>query len=231
MLFKSIFELMPASGTVQMALTVKDGRMTVGLVPMFDGDDSPMVPLSMTGTPEEIDEKFVAAIREFTPAVQVVSENFEQARIAAEAKAAELKAKAEKSAKAASAAKGGSKPGANDIDARKDAPLDESHAAILATVPVTDTNFASALKAASQASLDAALNDPRLTTVGGLQAVAKELAKFRDETADKLLIPVLIAKVRAAENGVREALGKALEKASGKTLEEFGLAPKQLTLV
>lgn len=230
MLFQALSELMPATGTIQMAMTVKDGQMTVSLVPCFEGDGSPLVPLSMTGAPEEIDERFIEAVRDFTPSVQGVSDNLEQARIAAEAKAAEAKAKTEK-AKPAAKKKTKAEAEAEEMEKRKTAPLDEKQVESLVSLPSSDGNFTTTLKGASPATLAAALKDEKLVGLTALKVIATELAKFRDENADQLLSAILPPKVRAAENGVREKLGKALEKASGKSLEEWGLAPQQLNLM
>jgi PRTRC genetic system protein E len=232
--FEELAKLIPSGGTVQMALTRKGDTLTVALVPHFQGEDASLSPLSITDTIENLDERFVECVREFAPSVQVVGDTLEQAKVAAEARKAEIAAKAEG---AKSKAKGKSKkasvkddtPAEDPQEARKNGPLDESDRDTLASVPASDSNFAPALKRASKATLEAALEQK--ITLSNLKRVAIELAKLTDRKSVDIQVETLTAKYKEADNGTKERLGKALEAVSGKTLADLGLAPKQVSML
>lgn len=67
-LFKTLSEVLGNGCTVTITIAQKDGIMTVGVLPgndlVKDAAKNKLVPLNVTGTPEELDEGFVSAIAE-----------------------------------------------------------------------------------------------------------------------------------------------------------------------
>lgn len=104
-LFKTLSEVLGNGCTATITIAQKDGIMTVGVLPgnnlVKDGAKNKIVPLNVSGTPEELDEGFVKAIAEpvrKTAGLLVDMASYEQA--AEEAKA---KSKMEEEKKAAEA--------------------------------------------------------------------------------------------------------------------------------
>lgn len=102
-LFKTLSEVLGNGCTATITIAQKDGIMTVGVLPgnnlVKDGAKNKIVPLNVSGTPEELDEGFVDAIAEpvrKTAGLLVDMASYEQA--AEEAKA---KSKMEEEKKAA----------------------------------------------------------------------------------------------------------------------------------
>lgn len=67
-LFKTLSEVLGDGCTATLTIAQKDGIMTVGVLPgnnlVKDGAKNKIVPLNVSGTPEELDEGFVEAIAE-----------------------------------------------------------------------------------------------------------------------------------------------------------------------
>lgn len=91
-LFKTLSEVLGDGCTATITIAQKDGVMTVGVLPgnnlVKDSAKNKIVPLNLTGTPEELDEGFVNAISEpirMTSGLLVDMATFEKA--AEEAKA------------------------------------------------------------------------------------------------------------------------------------------------
>lgn len=67
-LFKTLSEVLGSGCTATITIAHKDGIMTVGVLPgnnlVKDCAKNKIVPLNLSGTPEELDEGFVAAIAE-----------------------------------------------------------------------------------------------------------------------------------------------------------------------
>lgn len=67
-LFKTLSEVLGNGCTATITIAQKDGIMTVGVLPgnnlVKDGAKNKIVPLNVSGTPEELDEGFVDAIAE-----------------------------------------------------------------------------------------------------------------------------------------------------------------------
>lgn len=67
-LFKTLSEVLGHGCTATITIAQKDGVMTVGVLPgnnlVKDSAKNKIVPLNLTGTPEELDEGFVNAISE-----------------------------------------------------------------------------------------------------------------------------------------------------------------------
>lgn len=227
--FEELAKLIPSGGTVQMALTRKGDTLTVALVPHFQDEDASLSPLSITDTIKNLDERFVECVREFAPSVQVVGDTLEQAKVAAEVRKAEIAAKAEGAKGKGKKASAKDSAPADPQEERKNGPLDESDRDTLASVPASDSNFAPALKRASKATLEAALEQK--ITLSNLKRVAIELAKLTDRKSVDIQVETLTAKYKEADNGTKERLGKALESVSGKTLADLGLAPKQVSML
>lgn len=246
--FKAITDLIPESGSVQMAITKRNGMLTVSIVPTFEDKGCRLVPLTMTASPAQLDTELPTAICQYTPSVQRLSNTLEQAKIAADAVEAERKAKAEKASK--------SKPGkkatpatpvedsdsegeAEDIEPmpviskveRKKGVSDPAHVATLAKESSTSPAFLSTLTGASAQTMLDALNVPELVDVKAISLIAMELADVIEKADKDILRGILSHKYKQTQNGVREKIGKALEETTGKTLEELGLAAKQFSLI
>lgn len=224
-IFEGLAGLIPSGGTVTMTLHMKGEKMTILMSPNFENEDFPLVPVSLCAPPAELEDQFMEALVAYTPAVTELANTVEQARIAAETKAAEIKAKV-----AAGKKKTKAETEAEALEKRKAARLDNGEMNVLVTVPSSDTNFDAALMRASKATLEAALAAPELHGVIAMKRIATELAKLCDKGRKELLTEALTPKYRSAESGAKEALGKALEEASGKTLEDLGLAPRQMSM-
>lgn len=67
-LFTTLSDVLGKSCTATITIAQKDGIMTVGVLPgndlVKDAAKNSIVPLNISGTPEELDEGFVAAIAE-----------------------------------------------------------------------------------------------------------------------------------------------------------------------
>ncbi len=67
-LFKTLSEVLGNGCTATITIAQKDGIMTVGILPgnnlVKDGAKNKIIPLNVSGTPEELDEGFVDAIAE-----------------------------------------------------------------------------------------------------------------------------------------------------------------------
>lgn len=92
-LFKTLSEVLGNGCTATITIAQKDGIMTVGILPgnnlVKDGAKNKIVPLNVSGTPEELDEGFVDAIAEpvrKTAGLLVDMASYEQAAEEAKAK-------------------------------------------------------------------------------------------------------------------------------------------------
>lgn len=105
-LFKTLSEVLGEGCTATITIAQKDGVMTVGVLPgnslVKDSAKSKIVPLNLTGTPDELDEGFVSAITEpirRTSGLLVDMASFEQAAEEAKAKSKMEEEKKEAEAK------------------------------------------------------------------------------------------------------------------------------------
>ncbi len=92
-LFKTLSEVLGEGCTATITIAQKDGIMTVGVLPgnnlVKDGAKNKIVPLNVSGTPEELDEGFIDAIAEpvrKTTGLLVDMASYEQAAEEAKAK-------------------------------------------------------------------------------------------------------------------------------------------------
>lgn len=91
--FKTLSEVLGEGCTATITIAQKDGIMTVGVLPgnnlVKDGAKNKIVPLNVSGTPEELDEGFIDAIAEpvrKTTGLLVDMASYEQAAEEAKAK-------------------------------------------------------------------------------------------------------------------------------------------------
>ena len=230
--FKAIADLIPESGSVQIAISKCDEMLTVSIVPSFSDKTCRLVPLTTTDKPETLDADLPATIAQYTPSVQKLSNTLEQARIAAETMEAERKAKAEKAK--ADKAKPGKKVEAAPVISkaeRKAAASDPAQIDILTKESSSSPAFMSTLTGASAKTMLDALNVTDLVDVKPISLIAKELADVIEKSDKEILKGILTHKYKQTQNGVREKIGKTLEEVTGQTLEELGLAPKQFSLM
>lgn len=104
-LFKTLSEVLGNGCTVTITIAQKDGIMTVGVLPgnnlVKDGAKNKIVPLNVSGTPEELDEGFVEAIAE--PVRKTAGLLIDMASYERAAEEAKAKSKMEEEKKAAEA--------------------------------------------------------------------------------------------------------------------------------
>lgn len=102
-MFAELYELVKEKGAAHLLLAVSgEGLLSVTVVPKGAGPEGLMVPMTLVGTPQELDEGFVEAVRSFQSARLSVKE---QAEAAAMAVAAAAKAKQSQQRKGAEAAR------------------------------------------------------------------------------------------------------------------------------
>lgn len=239
-MFKELSELIPENGTIRMVLTKKkmeetrEETLTLAIVPDFGNVDASikpklLVPLSVTGSAEEIDERLLEDIEAFTPAMQELTSTVDAALASAKVRKAQVKKKADKSKPKVTKAEEKKKA----LDERRKAEVNEEDLKWLESTPATDGNFVSALSKASLPTLERAIMSKE-TNKTNRTKIANEIAKFSDKTGKDVLAEALIELYKNAQNGTAAEYGKQLEKASGKTLVELGLAkeaPKQFSML
>ncbi len=236
-MFKELSELIPEGGMVRMVITKKNNTETkeellsVALVPDFGKTDvsatpKPLIPLCVTRPASEIDEKLLEDILSFTPAATELYSTVDAAVTSAQARKAEMKQRGKKGVKKVTEVQDTK----NKLKERKKGEENADDISSMVTIPSTDSNFTSALNRASFASLNKAARSNEISK-SNRSKVANEISKFSDKTAKEVLTEVLTEMFKTTTNGTAKGFGKELEKISGKSLADLGLAPKQASLV
>ena len=113
-MFKALFALAQSCANVTLSLTANaDATVTVIIAPKPKEGVSDGVlkrPLSLTGTPEELDEKFVALVGEYAQGRKTLEEQLESTKSVLDAAAQAAKDKASKAVVKASTSGKGSTP-------------------------------------------------------------------------------------------------------------------------
>lgn len=242
-MFTELFKVIPEDGTLRLTLVKKNGKMTMTALPVFPVDEitipgksahdkttigmKNLVPLVMSGTPEEFDEGFIQAITEYAPAVTGFQSNLTEAKGTFDAKIAAMEAKEEE--KKAKKKTTTTAPAAPGID-RNEGEADETKFKMLTTVSSTDGAFKNTLKNSNLKTLEAALL--LKLAIANSKAIAKEIGCISGESEADILTPILCTKYKAeTDSSIKAEIGKQLVKISGKSLADLALVAKPLSLI
>jgi len=225
-MFNQVDEIIPKGGSINLIIKRMDsdeGKLQVHATIVFpkDSEVTPIPPLRLIGTPEELEEGFAGAVNALAPAVIELSDTVSTVQTALKARGAEQKAKLKSGSSKTSTP---IKKVEEEINARREGEINEDHVSSLKTIPSSDNNFTTALKDASLASLNTALEASKGLTK--LKALAGEIKKITGVEVKDTLFPILKSQYEAASGSDKTALGEQIEKIMGKKLDELGLKAK-----
>ncbi|WP_018125148.1 PRTRC system protein E [Desulfovibrio oxyclinae] len=214
-MFEVFDALVPQGGTLAISVSRADGeRLTVSVLPRFsevgDHKNALLKPITVKGTPAELNEFIVSELAGFAQDVADFDSTLEQAR-----------EQLRQQGKAARAKAGGGNPDRTQGEA------DEAQVETLCQALPGSDPFKETLGKACSATLEAAF--AKVEDLAVLRPLATELKKIVGKEADGYFEQRLTALYKDGK-GDKSAVGKELEKITGKTLADLGLKAKQASM-